>query len=104
MTQQYRHGDVYLVATNSLPAGATELPRGRGDVILAYGEVTGHAHRIHERTAVLWDADGQRYLTVDEGGAALTHEEHARIDLPAGCYRVVIQREYAPDAIRNVAD
>ena len=104
MATQIRHGDVFLVQVDGLPAGAIEHPRDRGDVILAYGEVTGHAHRIHERTAVLWDVDGQRYLTVAAGGAALTHEEHARIDLPAGCYRVVLQREYAPDAIRNVAD
>jgi hypothetical protein len=36
--------------------------------------------------------------------AALKHEEHDHIKLPAGSYTVRIQREYSPAELRNVAD
>ena len=36
--------------------------------------------------------------------ATVTHDEHSLIDLPAGNYRITRQREYSPEAIRNVAD
>jgi hypothetical protein len=36
--------------------------------------------------------------------ALLTHDEHAPIPLPAGAYRVVRQREYTPEQVRDVAD
>lgn len=101
--QQYRHGDVFLQRIERLPEAAKRTAR-KGDVILAEGEVTGHAHRIATPGVRLWSAGEQRYITVPEGGAALTHEEHARIDLPAGTYEVIRQREYSPEAIRNVAD
>ena len=43
------------------------------------------------------------YVSLPTGGA-VTHEEHASIQLPKGNYRIVRQREYSPEAIRNVAD
>lgn len=99
---QYRHGDVFLRKVSELPAGAVREAID-GDVILAHGEVTGHAHRIRERTVALWSVAEQRYLTVD-GPATLTHEEHGPIALEPGIYEVVRQREYAPDMNRWVAD
>lgn len=98
----YRHGDVYLFEVTEIPNGAKRT-KVDGDVILAYGEVTGHAHRISQKTVSLWDDDGQRYLNV-EGPAYLTHEEHHTIPLSKGVYRVVQQREYTPEAIRKVRD
>ena len=100
---QARHGDVYLYQVAELPAQAQEHPRD-GDVILAYGEVTGHAHRIASPSAKLWAVDGtQDYLTVDEV-ATLTHEEHQSITLQPGVYRILHQREYSPQEIRRVVD
>jgi hypothetical protein len=46
-----RQGDVPIVAT-TIPAGAVPVKRDGGRVILAYGEVTGHAHAIHGAGAV----------------------------------------------------
>ena len=37
-------------------------------------------------------------------GAQVVHDEHATIALPPGKYRITRQREYSPEAIRNVAD
>ena len=102
MKTQYRQGDVLLVSAK-LPADAEQADKP-GDVILAYGEVTGHAHRIIERDTVRrWDAGAERFLQVLEV-TALTHEEHAPIMLQPGVYRLPMQVEYTPAEIRRVAD
>ena len=115
------------------PAGATDV-REHGRVILAHGEVTGHAHEvIADATGDLLDpaipaadffeepATGRRVLLVTRR-CTLRHEEHGAITLDpeapvqvrqgdvlltpigAGAWHVTRQREYAPEAIRNVAD
>ena len=111
---QARQGDVFIEAAATLPEGAVEVPRdGRGRVILALGEQTGHAHAIADRAATLYAVPGQpdRWLvirpsgtTVDGGSVVLGHEEHARIVLEPAIYRVRHQREYSPSEIRRVAD
>ncbi len=99
-----RQGDVLLVPVGEIPANAERItPDRKRGVVLAYGEVTGHAHVMAPAKVSQWDADGQRYVTV-RADAPLTHEEHATHIVPAGKYRVVIHREYSPEAIRNVAD
>lgn len=98
-----RQGDVLLVQVKVMPKNAirhTEDTR----VVLAHGEVTGHAHAIYEPAkAKLWDAGAERFLQVLET-VALRHEEHKPVSLEAGIYRVVIQQEYTPAELRNVAD
>jgi hypothetical protein len=111
---QARQGDVFIEAAPSLPAAAREVPRdGRGRLVLAQGERTGHAHVITDRAATLYEVPGQpeRWLvirpsapTLGTGGVLLGHEEHARIMLQPGVYRVRQQREYSPSAIRTVVD
>lgn len=99
----YRQGDVLIIPTNEKPSGE-QIARDRERIVLAYGEVTGHAHAIMERDAALWDSgNGVRILAAKEP-LRLVHEEHATINIPAGNYKIVQQREYHPDAIRNVAD
>ena len=103
---QFRQGDVFLVPIAG-PAGvatSTEVPRDAGRVVLAYGEVTGHAHAIADDAATLWvDGDDVRRLVV-EAEVFLRHEEHATIAVPPGAYEVRIQREYSPAGIVRVAD
>jgi hypothetical protein len=110
MTTQYRQGDVLLVRTGSRDLDDAELddakivPRNHGRIILAEGEATGHAHAIDSPEAALLEVgDGERYLRVD-GPAALTHEEHGAIELEAGLYRVIRQREYGPGMPEYVRD
>ncbi len=103
-----RQGDVGLQRISTqpadLPADLKPVDLDGQRVILAYGEVTGHAHAIAETTkAKLWDAGAERYLQVLET-TALRHEEHAPINLEPGIYRVIQQREYSPEEIRRVAD
>src|SRR5262245_18029400 len=97
----WRHGDVFLEVCQAVPDNARRLPH----CILAKGELTGHAHRIEERDAAeLFDAGESRYLRVLANKATLVHQEHAPIALKQGVYRVWIQREFTPEAIRRVVD
>ena len=100
-----RQGDVFIELVADLPANLKPQPREHGKIVLAHGEVTGHSHAIaaHEHEAWLDDA-GVTYLEVREAMALLEHQEHDTIKLPVGKYRVTRQREYAPEAPRNVAD
>jgi hypothetical protein len=99
----YRQGDVLIRRISSLPTQKAQQTRLTG--ILAYGEVTGHAHRVEDLThaEVLEIGDGL-FLRVAPAGVRVIHEEHAPVSLPAGDYEIEIQREYTPAEIRNVAD
>ena len=100
----YRQGDVLVHRVASLPANAHPVANSDDRIVLAFGEVTGHAHAISTRFATMYVAQGERYLDV-KAGAKLVHEEHATIELPEGIYKVVQQREYVPQsAPRDVAD
>jgi len=104
----FRQGDVALVRVTSVPADAKKRAKENGRVILAHGEVTGHAHRVEGGNAALLDApDGTVYLTIDElfGGATVVHEEHATIELKPSAYKVIRQREWTDaQEPRQVAD
>lgn len=104
---QFRQGDVLIERVAEIPAGLTEVPLDKGRVILAYGEVTGHAHAVVgdvEFLAADVEEMQERFLRVLEEGAEVVHDEHDTIALPPGDYRVLRQREYSPEAIRTVAD
>jgi len=100
-----RQGDVLLVAVSEIPSSATIANLDHGDIILAHGEVTGHAHRIAKPAdkAKLWDAGAERFLQVMEA-VSLSHEEHSAAAIPPGAYRVAIQTEYTPAELRRVQD
>lgn len=47
----FRQGDVCLIRVEDADFG-NEIPRDtRGRIVLAHGEVTGHAHAIHNNSA-----------------------------------------------------
>lgn len=99
-----RQGDVLLIAVGRIPKSKS-VPTEAGRVILAHGEVTGHAHAIGDPDVaeLLETGDGARFLRVTHE-AELRHEEHDTVTIPPGRYRVIRQREYSPEEIRNVAD
>ena len=100
----YRQGDVLIVPVKTVPKDARPIQREGGTIVLAHGEATGHTHAIAEPSAMFFEAAGaHRFLSLVKP-ARLQHEEHAPIYLPAGNYEVIRQREYTPEAIRNVAD
>jgi hypothetical protein len=100
----YRQGDVFLMAVKHRD-NLHPVDREAGRIVLAHGEVTGHAHAITSTDAMLFmDAKTlDRYLEV-KAPVTLDHEEHSRIDLPSGFYKVTIQREYRPEGILSVVD
>lgn len=103
-TKQFRQGDVLVERVENETKTGEEVPRENGRVILAHGEVTGHAHAITESGVTMRRDAEATELEIKEAVAMLTHDEHATIPLERGTYRVIRQREYTPEAIRNVAD
>ncbi|MFI9645735.1 hypothetical protein ACIHAA_05480 [Streptomyces sp. NPDC052040] len=107
----YRQGDVLIVpmSDEAVPAhvaGAPREPRdGRGRLVLALGEVTGHAHAVMGPGDLVREQGpfGPMLLHLPKGGRVV-HEEHAAIALPSGWFRVIRQREYVPGSVRIVAD
>lgn len=93
-----RQGDVILLPVKEI--SGQPLPH----LTLAEGEVTGHAHRISEGQAELYEQGGILYLRVLSEVALLSHEEHKPIQLPKGSWMVRIQREYEPQGWRYVRD
>jgi hypothetical protein len=102
MNEHYRQGDVLLVRIESLPREATK-EQHEESVVLAYGEVTGHAHRLSASTVSMYAWKGDKLIEVTKP-TALTHEEHSPLEIEPGFYKVVRQREYTPERIRNVCD
>lgn len=154
---QYRQGDVLIERIFSLPKSLKPADRENDKVVLAHGEVTGHAHVFaglstrkltddkgreffdvrgskikadlqivrrwrsqvmvdHPKLGVIEFAEsdvtvnGDRVL-IDGSFDLLKHDEHHAHGIPTGLYRggnsanlTVRQREYSPEAIRNVAD
>ena len=119
--------------TYQKPDGVTDC-REQGRVILAHGEITGHAHEVFDACDTLDPAEvpipaadffeepsGRRVLLAHRP-CVLRHEEHGRIVLDPshpvqvrqgdvllqpigpGAWQVIRQREYTPEAIRSVAD
>jgi hypothetical protein len=92
-----RQGDVLLVEVDELPEGTAIVPRDNGRLILAYGEVTGHAHVVDAPPAeavLLTTTENDRFLQLVTS-APLVHEEHATIQLEPGLYRQVPQEEWS---------
>lgn len=101
----YRQGDVLLTRIDSVPEDTKEVkPNARGQLVLANGEATGHLHAVLARRGVKLRSKGDRLYLTARSGVDVTHDEHDAINLPAGTYEVRRQREYSPEAIRQVAD
>lgn len=97
----WRHGDVLIATVDKLPDDVEP----RAGATLAYGEVTGHSHRFDTPDQVkLWTSHGELFVEIHGASATLVHEEHKPITLYKGVYRVWMQREYTPQAIRRVVD
>lgn len=98
---QFRQGDVLIRRVSALPEGEAKK---RENGVIAYGEVTGHSHAVDVERAEVLEIERGVFLRVGPEGVSLVHQEHAPIFLPEGNYEATIQREYTPEAIRNVAD
>lgn len=115
------HGDVIIERVSTVPENFNELPvEPKGS--LAYGEVTGHCHKLIGDEGV----DYQLRYEPEQGSnmvqgatasgnvlhlrvlrpTALKHQEHSPILLPPGDYRIGFQEEFDPfeEMMRRVID
>jgi hypothetical protein len=95
----YRQGDVLIIPVDQIPSDLEPVTRYGRQVVLAYGEATGHAHAIRdERAALFRDPKLAAIFMLVSGDqpVALEHDEHDPIAIPPGQYRIVRQREYVP--------
>lgn len=108
-----RQGDVLIIpiSDKKVSKSAKKLPRDNGRVVLAHGEVTGHAHAIGSTRATLFREDGTgsggRTILQVTGDAPveLQHEEHATISLTPGLFEIRRQQEFPRAApARQVLD
>lgn len=116
MFNHYRQGDLLIERIAKIPTTAAKQNKSTR-IILAHGEVTGHYHALEiSDPADWWKAEeispasqkpttlaGELFVSLPAGGL-VTHQEHSAIRLPVGHYRISRQREYSPEAIRNVED
>ena len=97
----YRHGDVLISPIEEIPEHAVKQP----DLILARGELTGHAHRAEPAGAAeMYEHEGNLFLRVLDSPARIVHEEHGPIELLPGVYRVWRQREYNPQVNEQIIE
>tara|TARA_R110002110_G_scaffold341957_3_gene552149 strand:- start:2963 stop:3349 length:387 start_codon:yes stop_codon:yes gene_type:complete len=105
-----RHGDDY----RTIYSGGTQ-----SKAILAFGEVTGHTHRVN-MNEMLDDAgvtlsmgynreagkDVPEGFVVSNQTVTLKHEEHNPVDIPPGYYlvRIVREMDHITGRARYVAD
>lgn len=106
MKPHYRQGDVLVIEVDAIPATATPVDREGGRVILAHGELTGHAHAFSAPNIKQFKtSEGRFYFEIEgDAPAPLQHEEHTAITLAPRKYRNARQVEFSPAALRNVAD
>jgi hypothetical protein len=98
----YRQGDVLIRKVTRLPQKPS-AKRATGHIL--EGEATGHIHRVEDLSqAEVLEVGERLFLRVGAEGVRIIHEEHNPIVLPPGNFEITRQREYSPEAIRNVAD
>jgi len=114
MKKLYGHGDVILKEIQKIPEGASKKESTQGYNILAYGEITGHAHCLKADKTELYELNGVVYLRCNDT-VELKHQcldgtqakdAHETIVLPKHNYQIGIVKEYDyfTDEVRNVAD
>jgi hypothetical protein len=105
---QARQGDIFFQVIKNVP----ENLKKHNSNILAYGEVTGHSHKIMTPSISEMDSfvneKGDIYVRSMTTDIVVGHDEHNSITLPKGEWICVTrQREYDPlaaDKQRKVAD
>jgi hypothetical protein len=90
----YQQGDVLLKVVKKVDLSkAKKVERESGRLILAHGEVTGHAHAVLEEGVELFEVDGVLYCKAKEA-FEVKHEEHKTVKVPPGTYEVHRVKEY----------
>ena len=108
MGGQIFQGDVCLIPVKALPKNVKAQVANSGRHVIAYGELTGHAHSVLADRSALYVTDDEKqemYLVINdlvgedtylEHGtlAAPENRDHAAIKLEPIVYKVGRQQEY----------
>lgn len=88
-----QQGDVLL---KPMPLPSVKGLAALEDGVLAHGEATGHAHRLHGDGFFLYEdkKTKRKHLRVVKDNVMLRHEEHKAFAVPPGDYVVEGVREY----------
>jgi len=102
-----RHGDLLLKRVDVIPKDAKLI----NTLTLAEGEATGHHHtftagQVEISAPANVTEDVAKYIEVKSKSAELTHQEHAKINVGQGMWKLSIEREYNPTdkVVRQVLD
>lgn len=104
----YRQGDILIIPASEAEivdaeANGQRVKRDNGQLVLAYGESSGHSHAVRESQVQMYATVAGQYLRAAVP-FAVVHEEHSALTLPAGAFRVIRQRECSPTATSRVSD
>ena len=84
----WRQGDLLFIKVNKI------YGKKQKDKVIALGELTGHSHEL--TYGDVYQVGGKKkYLSLGKDDV-VKHQEHNPIELPAGNYEVIRQREYKP--------
>jgi hypothetical protein len=107
--KKFAHGDVIIVQVENFETKDTAQDEQCKNGILAYGEVTGHKHQLQEKENFslfkVTNLNETLLLNVIKD-VILKHEEHNKITIPPGKYKVYRIREadHIMQLVRTVAD
>ena len=110
MQIQKRQGDIFFEVVRK-PKGLGKMRKYDSNII-AYGEVTGHSHKVVEpaisECESYIDEKGDIYIMSKSSPITISHDEHGSVTMPANEWICITrQREYDPLAVireRKVAD
>ena len=103
-----QQGDVLIFTNSELPGDATPVKPKNGQLVLAEGEATGHAHTVNlmEFPGVeLFQSGTSKFLRC-AAPVEIVHQEHHKVKLPKGCHKIGIVQEVDPftQEIHSVKD
>ena len=107
----YRQGDILLEKisnNNDDDYAKTKYEKIQNqDNIIAHGE-SGNQHRMNKQVILFEDKNKRedRFVQVLSQNTELVHQEHAKIEIPQGLYKIRREREYNAfeQSIRQVQD
>ena len=101
--EQLRQGDIFLERVEK-PDLSKLIPRNRdaatNKMIVARGEKTGHMHWFEKTQSQIFESSSVCYLLLEEDDV-MKHQEHPFLNVPAGTYRMIQQREYSPNEVKR---
>ena len=98
---QARQGDLLIIKVDKLPTSGLKVKK---DPVLAYGEVTGHCHKVEtpnfDQVDLFVDEEGNIFVET-KTDIDVWHNKHDAVHCDPGIYKVVRQREYNPLAAQR---